>query len=266
MSGTPSWRKSTARAGEAAREAAGLRWLASSPGGARIARVLDVGDRHLSLERVVTARPTVGSARAFGAALARTHAAGAASLGCPPPGAAGHGMLGLATLWTPDEPPSPSSWGAFYAEHRVLPHLRAAVDRRSIDASGARTIEACARRLADGGLDHPQPAAVAALATPIARLHGDLWSGNVLWSDRGDAVLIDPAAHGGHAETDLAMLSLFGLPFLDAVIEGYQQDSPLADGWRGRIALHHLHPLLVHAELFGGGYGAQAVRAAARYR
>jgi fructosamine-3-kinase len=100
---------------------------------------------------------------------------------------------------------------------------------------------------------------------PPARLHGDLWSGNVLWAADGRAWIIDPAAHGGHRETDLAMLALFGLPHLDRVLAAYDTSWPLAAGWQQRVPLHQLHPLLVHAVLFGGGYGAQAVSAAARY-
>jgi fructosamine-3-kinase len=101
----------------------------------------------------------------------------------------------------------------------------------------------------------------------VARIHGDLWSGNVLWDARagGEAVLIDPAAHGGHAETDLAMLALFRQRHLGEVVAGYEEVSPPADGWRERVGLHQLHPLLVHAVLFGSGYGRDAVRAAARY-
>ncbi|MFM8350416.1 MAG: fructosamine kinase family protein, partial [Actinomycetales bacterium] len=90
-----------------------------------------------------------------------------------------------------------------------------------------------------------------------ARLHGDLWSGNLLWRSR-DVVVIDPSAHGGHRESDLAMLALFGLPFLDVVLEGYQEVWPLSAGWQERVPLHQLYPLLVHATLFGGSYGATA--------
>jgi fructosamine-3-kinase len=74
--------------------------------------------------------------------------------------------------------------------------------------------------------------------------------------------VIDPAAHGGHRETDLAMLALFGCPHLDRVLAAYQEVTPLADGWTERVALHQLFPLLVHTELFGGGYAGQAVAAA----
>ena len=85
----------------------------------------------------------------------------------------------------------------------------------------------------------------------------------MLWGGDG-AVLVDPAAHGGHRETDLAMLALFGLPHLDRVLAAYDEAYPLADGWRDRVALHQLHPLLVHATLFGGGYGARATALARR--
>ncbi len=95
-----------------------------------------------------------------------------------------------------------------------------------------------------------------------ARLHGDLWSGNVLWGGDGHVWLIDPAAHGGHRETDLAMLHLFGCAHLDRIVAAYDEAAPLAEGWRARIPLHQLFPLLVHTVLFGGGYGAQAVASA----
>ncbi|ACQ82214.1 aminoglycoside phosphotransferase [Beutenbergia cavernae DSM 12333] len=277
------------------REAAGLRWLAAAPDGVRVARVRDVRDGRLDLERLPQAQATPGAAEAFGRALARTHAAGAPSWGAPPPGTTGDGTLGAASLPTPAAPPP--TWGGFYATYRVLPYLRSAVEHGTIDDAGARVVESCAGRLAAGSLDHAQPELVAALDVPVARLHGDLWSGNVLWSPRlteartsrrganpgtrtstggsdlgasggsdgPEAVLIDPAAHGGHAETDLAMLALFGLPHLDTVLAAYDEASALAPGWRHRVALHQLHPLLVHAALFGGGYGRQAVDAARAY-
>ncbi|WP_371127760.1 fructosamine kinase family protein [Streptomyces sp. KS_5] len=99
-------------------------------------------------------------------------------------------------------------------------------------------------------------------AEPPARLHGDLWNGNVLWGTDGHAWLIDPAAHGGHRETDLAMLHLFGCPHLDRILDGYQDTAPLTAGWTDRLALHQLFPLLVHAVLFGRGYAEQALAAA----
>jgi fructosamine-3-kinase len=134
----------------------------------------------------------------------------------------------------------------------VLPYLRRAVDDGTISPGEAAVVERVCERLAD----------LAGPAEPPARLHGDLWSGNVLWGADGRAWLIDPAAHGGHRETDLAMLRLFGCPYLDRVLEAYAQAAPLADGWTARVPLHQLFPLLVHTVLFGRGYAEQALAAA----
>ena len=105
-------------------------------------------------------------------------------------------------------------------------------------------------------------AALAGPAEPPSRIHGDCWSGNLLWSG-GRGWLIDPAAQGGHRETDLAMLALFGAPYLDRILAAYQEAAPLAAGWRARVPLHQLHPLLVHVCLFGAAY-RDATLAAAR--
>lgn len=78
-------------------------------------------------------------------------------------------------------------------------------------------------------------------------------------------VLIDPLAHGAHAETDLAALGVFGQPYLERIIAGYDEASPLADGWRERVGLHRLHMLVIHAFLFGGPYGAETVSVARHY-
>ncbi len=82
-----------------------------------------------------------------------------------------------------------------------------------------------------------------------------------MWTPDG-VVMIDPAAHGGHRETDLAMLALFGCPQLDAIVSAYDQTHPLAAGWRDRIPLHQLHPLAVHAAGHGPSYGSALGRAA----
>jgi fructosamine-3-kinase len=151
-----------------------------------------------------------------------------------------------------------AGWGPFFAEHRIRPYLRAARDDGAVDRSGAVLIDRVCERLAGADPELTGP------VEPVARLHGDLWSGNVLWTPRG-AVLIDPAAHGGHRESDLAMLALFGAPYLDLILAAYHEQAPLADGWRRRVGLHQLFPVLVHAVLFGSGYGSQAVSLARRY-
>ena len=86
-----------------------------------------------------------------------------------------------------------------------------------------------------------------------------------MWTSDG-TVLIDPAAHGGHRETDVAMLALFGCPYLADVVDGYQSVRPLAPGWQGRIGVHQLYPLLAHVVLFGAGYVRQTEAAARSVR
>ncbi|MFK0168809.1 fructosamine kinase family protein [Streptomyces sp. NPDC090306] len=228
-------------------EAAGLRWLAGAAA-VRVPRVLGEDRRWLVTERVPDGAPTPGTAARFGADLARLHAAGAAAFGAPPPGGPEAACIGLAPMRNvPGD-----DWPRWYAEHRVLPYLRRAVDDGSVRPAEASVIERVCEEL-------PR---LAGPAEPPARLHGDLWNGNVLWDTGGNAWLIDPAAHGGHRETDLAMLRLFGCPHLDRVLDGYEDTSPLAEGWRDRVGLHQLFPLLVHTVLFGRGYAGQALAAA----
>lgn len=221
-----------------AREAAGLRWLGDA-GGVPVPEVLAVAEDCLVLSWVEPGKPTVEAAEMLGRCLAATHAAGAETFG-----AEDDGYIGLAPL--PNRPLP--SWPEFYASRRVMPYLRAAVDRHALSDDEAATIETAMRRIHD----------LAGDPEPPSRVHGDLWSGNVIWGAGGQTWLIDPAAHGGHRETDLAMLSLFGLPHLQRTLDAYTEASPLAEGWRERIGLHQLHPLLVHAVLFGGGYGTRA--------
>jgi fructosamine-3-kinase len=227
-------------------EAAGLRWLGAA-GGAPVPAVLDVDGGRLVTEFVASGAPGPRAAEELGRGLARMHAAGAPAFGAAPPGGPADARIGAAPMRNAPAP----SWPEWYAADRLLPYLHAARDDGSLTADGARLVEAVAERLP----------ALAGPAEPPARLHGDLWSGNVLWSPEG-AVLVDPAAHGGHRETDLAMLALFGCPHLDTVLAAYDEVAPLAAGWRDRVPLHQLFPLLVHVVLFGGGYAAQAVAAA----
>ncbi|MBM4832508.1 MULTISPECIES: fructosamine kinase family protein [Actinomycetes] len=237
-----------AETAEAARaEAAGLRWLAEA-GAPPVPRAHGREGAWLVLDRVTQGRPGREAALRFGRELAGLHAAGAPAFGAPPPGGPVEAFIGLA----PMRNVTGDDWPAWYAEHRVLPYLRRAVDAGTMDAGEAAVVERVCARLPE----------LAGPAEPPARLHGDLWSGNVLWGADGRVQVIDPAAHGGHRETDLAMLALFGCPLLDAVLAGYQEVAPLAEGWRERVGVHQLFPLLVHAVLFGRGYAGQALDAA----
>ena len=295
-------RKRDSRRGRITYEVAGLAWLAeASDPGVAVVPVLDHGPTWLEEPRLVSVPPTAEAAKRFGRALAHTHAAGASHLGVPPPGFDGEGWMGEAPLSLPRDvtkasngimhqtgsgvpsdaghpgrpargeaaqypaPVSSQSWGAFYARERIAPYL----DAPAFSASDRALIERLCERLESGALDHGQPRLVSdVIARPgpvgAARTHGDLWSGNVMWTP-GCAVLIDPAAQGGHAEEDLAALAVFGCPHLERILAAYDEASAMADGWRERVALHQMHIIMVHCVLFGRSYVPEAVSIARRY-
>jgi fructosamine-3-kinase len=234
--------------GEYAAEAAGLRWLAE-PGALRTPRVLDVGERHLALEWVEPspgARLSDAGVEELGRGLAATHLAGAPCFGL-----AGE-PASFGSLELPSEPAP--DWPRFYAERRLRPLAKLGRERGALSRSASDAVERVCEAL--GELCGPPE--------PPARLHGDLWSGNVLADRDGRPWLIDPSAYGGHREVDLAMLRLFGAPS-PRLFAAYEELAPLADGWRERVELYQLLPLLVHALLFGGSYAGAVERAALRY-
>ena len=286
-------RKTDSRRGRIAYEVAGLSWLAeASDPGAAVVPVLDHGATWLEEPRLVSVSPTPRAAEEFGRALAHTHAAGASHLGAPPPGFEGEGWMGEAPLSLPEQPrargiaevgqggPRPDrarsgeratasspreSWGAFYAHQRIAPY----VSSRVFAATERALIEKLCERLESGEFDHDQPRLVEDAKNRhnnvgAARTHGDLWSGNVMWTP-GGAVLIDPAAQGGHAEEDLAALAVFGCPHLERILAAYDEASPLEDAWRERIALHQAHIMMIHCAVFGRAYVPDAVAIARRY-
>jgi len=228
-------------------EAAGLQWLAE-PGALPVPEVVAVTEEYLALEWVEPApggRLDVAGEEALGRGLAAVHAAGAPAYG-------GAHVLRIGPIALDDGPAD--TWARCYADQRLRPLARRAVDLGTLDAAGAAVIERVCGRID----------ALAGPPEPPARLHGDLWSGNVHAGADGRPWLIDPAAYGGHREVDLAMLRLFGGPS-ERCYAAYDDAAPLADGHEQRVGLWQLFPLLAHAVLFGGGYGAQAVAAARRY-
>ncbi|GAB2459594.1 fructosamine kinase family protein [Jatrophihabitans fulvus] len=214
-------------------EAAGLRWLADA--GARVPAIVSSSPQRLELQRIESGSLDAAGEEELGRMLATVHSAGAPHFGSLP--APGRFLVGRCEL----ESPEGDDWNTYYLEHRCLP---------------------LARRV---GLEREVAAVrVEAPVEPVARLHGDLWSGNVLADRDGRPWLIDPAAYGGHRELDLAMLELFGrLP--QRTVSAYDEVAPLDPEWRERIGLWQLFPLLVHAVLFGGGYAARARDVSRRY-
>jgi len=232
-------------------EARGLRWLAEA-GAVPVPDVLGQDETAIAVSWLPGEAPGAAAAERFGRDLARLHLAGSAGFGAPWPGfiaslplGSGTGDLGHGGGGGGD------SWPQWYGRERLLPYARRGLDAGTLHAPDMRLIELVASRAS----------ALAGPAEPPSRLHGDCWSGNLLWSG-GRGWLIDPAAHGGHRESDLAMLALFGAPYLDRIMAAYQEIAPLAAGWQARVPLHQLHPLLVHVCLFGAAYRDAALGAA----
>ncbi len=229
-------------------EAIGLTWLRTAAAVA-VPEVLAVSDEppnHLVLEWVDEGPSRKGTERELGVALARLHRAGASCFGREDRRTTGSRGL-------PNEPAG--TWAEFYASSRLQPLARLARDAHALPEDAIVDLEALARGLGRFDPDHEPP----------SRLHGDLWAGNRLVDTAGDSWLVDPAAHGGHREFDLAMMRLFG-GFGPDCFTAYDDTYPLATGWRDRVALHQVAPLVVHAIKFGGHYVDAARDAIARYR
>ena len=219
-----------------AAEAAGLRWLRSA-GAVAVPEVLVELPSLLALEWIESGPPSAAAAERFGRELANLHRAGADGFGAP-----WRGYVGRLPL---DNSPVSGSWAGWFVSRRLTPFVKLSVDGGALSTMDAASVERAAGRVDDGRLGGDEPP---------ARIHGDLWPGNLVWT--GDRVwLVDPAAHGGHRETDLAFLALFGgAPFLDRIVAAYDEEWPLAAGWQERVPVHQLHLMLVHTALFGAAY------------
>jgi fructosamine-3-kinase len=240
-----------ARPADFAAEAAGLRWLAAA--GARVPDVVATGAKPawLALRWVDSGSLSAAGAEVLGRGLAALHAAGAVTHGELPPGSP-DAILRIGSV---DLEMSPAaSWAELYAEGMLLPLARRALDAGTLSPEGAGAVDSVCERMAE--LAGPEEAP--------ARLHGDLWGGNILADASGRGWLIDPAAYGGHREVDLAMLRLFGAPHR-RIFAAYEEALPLPGGHEERVRLWQLLPLLVHAILFGGDYGSSVGATARAY-
>ncbi len=220
-------------AGLAEAEAHGLEWLAR-PNALRVARPIAHGEDWIVLEWIESAPAAPDYPERLGRGLARLHEAAPSRFGLEHDG-------WLATIPQSNRPHE--IWARFYAEERLLPLTERASEQGLLPLRARDRL----RALCDQMECHIGP------PEPPARLHGDLWSGNVLCDERGHPCLIDPAAYAGHREVDLAMMALFG-GFPRSVFDAYTAESPLAPGAAGRIPLYQLWPLLAHVCLFGRSY------------
>ncbi|WP_114854016.1 fructosamine kinase family protein [Brachybacterium sp. YJGR34] len=234
-----------------AAEAAGLRWLAEA-GTMPVVEVLAESRAELRLTRLEQVTPTADAARQAGRDLARLHDAGAPGFGWTPADGAWFGPL--------ENPFEVSStvredFSAYWAGDRLLPLADAVTS--TLGAAGHDIVDQAIDVIADGAFDGVSGQG----REEPARVHGDLWSGNLLWTTDG-ATLIDPAAHGGHRLEDLAMLSLFGAPYLDEILEGYEAEHPMPGDWRQDLPAHLFFGLLAHVRLFGEAYADRTVATA----
>ena len=219
-------------------EARGLLWLAEADA-LRLPEVLAVssGPSHppfLALELVRSARRVHDFDEQLGRGLAALHRFGAAGFGLDQPNFIGS---------LPQDNSPAGDWTEFFRERRLLPQVERAIENRRAPAALAQGFDRLFDRLPE----------LVGPAEPPARLHGDLWGGNLHVDERGLPCLIDPAVYGGHREMDLAMMRLFG-GFSERVFAAYDEAYPLSPGAKDRVTLYQLYPLLVHVNHFGGSY------------
>jgi fructosamine-3-kinase len=230
-------------------EARGLELLAAARA-LRIPKVIAVsaaGERpsFLLLEFIRSQKPRPDFADLLGQGLAALHRAPMARFGLDH-----SNFIGLLEQRNREH----ASWAEFYRAERLEPQLRRAIDGgrapRALADDFARLFQVLPQLLGE-----PEPPAL---------VHGDLWSGNVHVDEQGAPCLIEPAVYGGQREVDLAMMKLFG-GFSARVFAAYHEAFPLLPGHGERVPLYQLYPLLVHVNLFGGGYLDSVRRVLAAY-
>jgi fructosamine-3-kinase len=229
-------------------EARGLAWLAEAKA-LRVPGVLAASGANdltpfLALELIQPAQRARNFDERLGRGLAALHRYGAPAFGLDHDNYIGR---------LPQKNTFAVGWPEFYRVRRLGPQLRAAVDAGLASTRLRRDFERLFAVLEN----------LCGPPEPPARLHGDLWGGNMIADELGEPCLIDPAVYGGHREIDLAMMRLFG-GFGARVFDAYREAFPLADGERERVPLYQLYPLMVHVNLFGGGYVPQVEAALAR--
>ncbi len=229
-------------------EASSLSWLrdANAVSIPRTVAYSDAEPAFLALQWIDTGEALPDTDADFGRALALLHRSGAPSFGREDKKTTGSRGL-------PNQPCD--TWAEFYVTQRLEPLVKLASETNSLSPKTLRDIERVSDRIE----------ILAGTREPAARLHGDLWGGNRLIDTEGRSWLIDPAAHGGHREFDLAMMRLFG-GFGESCFAAYDEIFPVMDGWTKRLPLHQLAPLIVHAIKFGGHYIGRVEQALVQLR
>ena len=221
------------------KEAAGLQLLREADSGITIPEVISFSNPtkecpgFLLMEFIDGTNGSTGDSHRFGQELARLHNNHSDSYGLSYSNYIGS---------LPQQNNFHDDWISFFINERIDPQMKLAADHQKIGSDTMQKWENLAARLHDL-LPEWQPSLI----------HGDLWSGNYMFSRDGDAVLIDPAVYYGHPEMDLAFSKMFG-GFSSAFYEGYQSVNKLEGNFSERVDIYNLYPLLVHVNLFGGHY------------
>lgn len=246
MSSTFTKSHANAPAGLFQSEAAGLEWL-QVPDGPRVVQVHEVGDTYLELERLPAGSPSTIAATDFGRRLARLHDHSPSAFGALPPNAGENWFFGPLESVYAFPALQHARWSEFFVAQRLKPLQELLAQTGHLDSQLVETLDRLGQWLLDQDWAHD---------VAPARVHGDLWSGNLMWVE-GEVVLIDPAAHANHPFTDLAMLELFGCPHLPEILDGYYEVSQLPAIAPFDVALHQIFPIGMHVVLFGSGFRPQ---------
>ncbi|MBT8046958.1 MAG: phosphotransferase [Xanthomonadales bacterium] len=242
-------------------EATGLRELARA-GAIRVPEVLAVGNNALVLELIRATARRPDFFESFGRAFAHLHQHHGPGCGFSQDnfiGSTPQHNAPLAGDWESlsgraDGTDDGSSWPGFFLQRRLRFQVRLAAERGH-GQDLTRLLDRAEDRIT--GL-------LGASTEPPSLLHGDLWGGNFIVDEKGEACLIDPAVYYGHREADLAMTRLFG-GFEPAFYQSYCEVSPLQPGHEERLPVYQLYHLLNHLNLFGAAYYSQCSRILQRY-
>ncbi|MEP5047336.1 MAG: fructosamine kinase family protein, partial [Balneola sp.] len=218
-------------------ESKGLKILSDANTDLVIPEVVEVGKNFLLLSLLIPGSGNSGSAYGFGTELAKLHQHSAETFGL------NHDNL-IGKL--PQRNHQRQNWADFFVSERIEPQIKVGIQTGKFESDLIPIVDVLHKTVQDL-FPNEQP----------ALLHGDLWSGNYMFTKSGAASIYDPAVYYGHREMDIAMTRLFG-GFSSDFYEGYNSEYPLSDGFEDRIELYNLYPVLVHANLFGGGYVRRA--------